>query len=309
MFCANCGVEQPDNNAVFCSKCGAKIQSDTQKNESLQDYIDDLDNLMRKATELGKNGQKEKAFEFYAYAADKGNTTAMYKLGQLYYLGSGIKKNFVESGKLFLLAAEKGNVDAMDYLGTMYRDGKGFPQNTQNSIKWFTSASDNGSIFSQLSLGYFFRDNNNFDQALFWFIKAAEQNDAEAQFELGNMYLNGKGVKRNGDEAQKWFQKAASQGDKLAIDRLNYMTSRNYVCCLEYKKTCNKCRHKWFTSKSLEDDLASRSKPNFVADVIGGMFSRSDRVQIQQQISSVELQKLRKCPNCGSSDTNVVIDR
>ena len=52
-----------------------------------------------------------------------------------------------------------------------------------------------------------------------WLRKAAEQNLAEAQSDLGICYLFGKGVKQDEIEAVKWFRKAADQG--LAGAQLN----------------------------------------------------------------------------------------
>ncbi|WP_314252108.1 tetratricopeptide repeat protein, partial [Eikenella halliae] len=45
-----------------------------------------------------------------------------------------------------------------------------------------------------------------------WYRKAAEQGDAEAQFNLGAMYATGRGVRQNYAEAGKWFRQAAEQG-------------------------------------------------------------------------------------------------
>ena len=40
----------------------------------------------------------------------------------------------------------------------------------------------------------------------------AEQGDAEAQFKLGVMYMNGHGVQQDYAEAATWFGRAAEQG-------------------------------------------------------------------------------------------------
>ncbi len=45
-----------------------------------------------------------------------------------------------------------------------------------------------------------------------WYRKAAEQGDAEAQYNLGFMYGYGKGVSQDYAEAVKWYRKAAEQG-------------------------------------------------------------------------------------------------
>ena len=44
-----------------------------------------------------------------------------------------------------------------------------------------------------------------------WFPQA-EQGDAKAQYNLGVIYANGKGVPKNDSEAIKWYRKAAEQG-------------------------------------------------------------------------------------------------
>ena len=40
----------------------------------------------------------------------------------------------------------------------------------------------------------------------------AEQGDAEAQFNLGVMYANGRGVPQDDSEAVRWYRLAADQG-------------------------------------------------------------------------------------------------
>ena len=43
-------------------------------------------------------------------------------------------------------------------------------------------------------------------------VRAAEQGDAEAQYNLGLMYLEGLGVKQDNVEAYAWIRTAAAQG-------------------------------------------------------------------------------------------------
>lgn len=49
---------------------------------------------------------------------------------------------------------------------------------------------------------------------------AAEQGDAEAEYNLGFMYENGDGVDVNLDEACRWYKMAANQGDEDAAEAL-----------------------------------------------------------------------------------------
>ena len=53
-----------------------------------------------------------------------------------------------------------------------------------------------------------------------WYQKAAEQGNADAQYNLGFCYSNGNGVEQSYEEAVKWYQKAAEQGNAYALERL-----------------------------------------------------------------------------------------
>ncbi|CAK0744461.1 conserved hypothetical protein [Gammaproteobacteria bacterium] len=58
--------------------------------------------------------------------------------------------------------------------------------------------------------------NQDNHEAVSWYLKAAEQGDADAQFNLGIMYAEGRGVAQDIREAALWLRKAAEQGDEDA---------------------------------------------------------------------------------------------
>ena len=62
----------------------------------------------------------------------------------------------------------------------------------------------------------------DYAEAVKWFREAAEQGEVKAQFLIGNMYLNGRGVPLNHAEAVGWYRKAAEQGDVLAQFSLGF---------------------------------------------------------------------------------------
>ena len=57
----------------------------------------------------------------------------------------------------------------------------------------------------------------NAKEAVKWYRKAAEQGLADAQYDLGMCYMEGKGADKNPPEAMKWLCKAAEQGHQPAI--------------------------------------------------------------------------------------------
>ena len=64
--------------------------------------------------------------------------------------------------------------------------------------------------------------------------KAAEQGDAEAQFNLGCMYDDGEDVPEDDTEAVKWYRKAAEQGHAGAQNNLGYMYEKGEGVSQEY---------------------------------------------------------------------------
>jgi len=53
-----------------------------------------------------------------------------------------------------------------------------------------------------------------------WCTLAAEQENAAAQYNLGNMYSKGQGVPQDDKTAVKWYRIAAEQGDDGAQEKL-----------------------------------------------------------------------------------------
>lgn len=60
----------------------------------------------------------------------------------------------------------------------------------------------------------------NEKEVIVWYNKAAEQENAGAQFNLGVLYENGKGTPIDYAKADRWYRKTATQGDGLAIGNL-----------------------------------------------------------------------------------------
>ena len=62
---------------------------------------------------------------------------AQYNLAILYAKGHGVRQDYAEAMKLFLLAADQNAADAQYYLGILYVKGHGVPQDYVQAYKWF----------------------------------------------------------------------------------------------------------------------------------------------------------------------------
>lgn len=74
----------------------------------------------------------------------------------------------------------------------------------------------------------------DFQTAFKEFKLSAHQGVAQAQFNLGVMYVNGQGVAQDNEEAVKWFRKAADQGHASAQNNLGFMYANGRGVAQDY---------------------------------------------------------------------------
>ena len=79
---------------------------------------------------------------------------------------------------------------------------------------WCRRAGEEGDAKAQFYLGTLYYDGRGVPQvwseAAKWYLEAAEQGEAVAQFNLGNMYVAGKDVPKNFVQAHMWFNLAGA---------------------------------------------------------------------------------------------------
>ena len=93
----------------------------------------------------------------------------------------------------------------------------------------------------------------DFDEARKWYLKAAEQGDANAQSNLGVMYLRGQGVPQDYVEAARYFRMAAEQGHALAQNELGLRYDRGQGVPMDHAEAA-----KWYR-KAAEQGFALTS--------------------------------------------------
>ena len=95
------------------------------------------------------------------------------------------------------------------------------------AIKAWGPLAAQGDAAAQFNIGNLFdfgkgvREDNV--QAAYWYNKSAEQDNANAQYALGWMYENGEGVKKDLVKALLWYKKAAEQKHSGAQTNLGWM--------------------------------------------------------------------------------------
>ena len=194
---------------------------------------------------------------------NNGKAYEQYMVGELYYKGLEVEKDYIKAKKWFEKAAIQGHANAQVYLGVLYYKGLGVEQNYKEARKWFERAAIQGHANAQFYLGYLYENGlgveRDYKRAKEWYAKAAKQGNANAlnnlitlhvkllkveqenkktiefleiaaklenrvaQYNLGYLYGKGLGVEQDYKKAKKCYEKAAKQGDANAQTKLGFL--------------------------------------------------------------------------------------
>lgn len=126
--------------------------------------------------------------------------------------------------------AERGDAEAQYNLGVMYGWGgaaQNVPHDDKQAAIWYLKAAEQKHAGAQYMLGaaYFngFGVIQDYTKAIEWYRKSAEQGFVSAQNSLGGMYFNGQGVLQDYTQAAVWYLKAAEQGHADSQNKIGEM--------------------------------------------------------------------------------------
>jgi TPR repeat protein len=134
---------------------------------------------MEDAGKAYQRGDYATAMKLIRPLAEKGNVSAEYNLGTMYYNGEGTKRDYAEAMKWYRMAAQHGDVESARRVGFMNANAQGIERNDAEALKWYRMAADKG--------------------------------DPDSQNNLGVIYSTGKGVTQDNVQAHKWFTIAAAR--------------------------------------------------------------------------------------------------
>ena len=158
--------------------------------------------------------------------AEDGDAEAQYQLGRCYANGLGVEIDMGEAVRWFTLSAEQGMAMAQYALGNCYYYGYGVDHDCVKAVEWYAKAAERGVSKAQCFLATLKTENRElddryFDRCCYWFRKAADEGDAEAQWNLSQRCA------LESKEERYWCAKAAAQGHREAIYRLGEMSKPN----------------------------------------------------------------------------------
>ena len=108
--------------------------------------------------------------------------------------------------------ADEGDVHAQLAFGLCCEEGKGVEENFGKALRYLLKAAEQGNKDAQFEVGSLFMDKSE-KKAFEWFLKAATQEHLLAQFEIAVSYKRGKGVRKDIRKATRWWNRAIKRAN------------------------------------------------------------------------------------------------
>jgi TPR repeat protein len=176
--------------------------------------------VISRINEMGsatKAHQQDKQKLIAAYQESKALRAQLAKLQRELEIAKAADKNTAEIESAYAKEAEQLSANELAETGDDYNFGrKDITIDYVRAVEFYKRAAAMGHIRAQYNLGWMYENGRGVTEddklAVDWFRKAAEQGYARAQYYLGVMYANGIGVTEDDKLAVDWYRKTAEQG-------------------------------------------------------------------------------------------------
>lgn len=150
----------------------------------------------------------------------KGDVEAQRKIGEWFFNGVGVTRDYIKAFTWFWNAAEKNDPIAHYHLSLMRRDGMGCSQNETVSRKHLEKAALLNHPQALYELGQVHHREGRYTSGRLLFVQAAAQGHAQAATQLGLIYWHGVRIQQSEHKAEEMFKKGAELGDPRASECL-----------------------------------------------------------------------------------------
>ena len=171
---------------------------------------------------IGVKRSKRAARQLFERAAQNDYGPAQHLLAQLILNRLGVDaEDYEEAGRLLQSAGSSGVPDAVILLGQLISSGKVSAQVAEIGTRDLVQSAKSGNPAAQVQLALLMlQDNNVSPQAAVWLREAAKNENADAQFYLGQLIRSHPNLRRTGERAEILFAQAARAGHAASIYEL-----------------------------------------------------------------------------------------
>ena len=230
----------------------------------------------------------QEAYEQIREAADAGNAIALYMMAAYFSQGYGVQPINQQKGiAYFKKSYEAGYAVAGYDVADSLPDGSPEQDEIRNHAKDnILELANEGDACAQNNLGEMYEYGTGVEQsdeeAAEWYLKAAKKGLASAQYKLGEMYYFGCGVEESDEEAAEWYLKAAEQGYAWAQYNLGVMYANGTGVEQSYEKA-----REWWQKAAEQEDVNAQYNLGLMYEHGDGV-ERSDEKAVEWYLKAVE---------------------
>ena len=151
--------------------------------------------LIREGLSFYDQGNYADALESWKSASKFGSREADFLLGFLY---DGVLQNDKEALVFFTKAAFSGHIQAQINVGLKHEKGEGTNIDKEKALYWYSKAAFNQNDVAQFRLASLLQEEyGKFKESHFWFSKSAQLGNPEAHLAIATNFILGRGVEKN----------------------------------------------------------------------------------------------------------------
>jgi uncharacterized protein len=157
---------------------------------------------------------------YFRLAAEKGNATAAFKLGELYETGQGLAKDPVQAFYWYMKSAARNDKHGQLKIGWCYQKGIGVQPDPKIAAIWYRLAAENDNIWGYHMLAFMLADGEgvtkDVEQARRYFKRSLPKTkDHWAKWKLAHLI-----AQDNPAKARALLKEAAAAGNAQAAEEL-----------------------------------------------------------------------------------------
>lgn len=229
--------------SLLISRPGKEAQQGLELYQSLAE-AGQTDAMIALAEFHARQRNYRQSCDWYEAAASQQHAQSTYKLALCYYDGLGRKKDFNEFFQLITKAANYGLADAQLLTGDAFALGLGTEVDRALAIDWYLKAADQGAALAQYKLAKQLLDAGDESSAEVHLAQSAAQEFAPAQYELA-MILKQRASQEGWDHVAVLFEKAARNGHNQAQFELGQLYAKGLGLVVDLEQA----RH-WFSQSA-----------------------------------------------------------
>lgn len=150
-----------------------------------------------------------------------------------------VKEPFFDSDMVALFKQQAENQEdslAQSNLGYLYLDALGVEKNINEAIRLFTLSADKGNTVGLTNLAWTYERYGMLDKAFDTYTILANQGDHNAQYMVGMMYLDGRGVTQDAQAGIRFLNLSSDQGNPNAQNSLGFYYENGWRVKQDYKE-------------------------------------------------------------------------